>query len=241
MSTGALPRGVDVASYQGYPAWHRVASAGYAFAFTKATEDTGYINPTFAHNWAGIKAAGMHRGAYHFARPGGFDAADEARYFLDAVGAVGGLETGDLLALDIESGNGDMGRWALDFLRVCEARCGFKPLVYTGRWFMQGRSFDEPELAGYGLWLAAYQAQMPSPPAPWEVVAFWQHSSSGRVPGIDGDVDLNVFNGAADRIALYGKPASDPPPPEPSRDTRIARARALLEQAIGVLDEPAPA
>jgi lysozyme len=213
-----LPWGVDVASYQGYPDWGAVAAAGCAFAFTKVTEDTGYANPTFPHNWAGIKAAGMMRGAYHFARPGNQDAVAEADFFLDVIDSAGGLEAGDLLALDIESGVGDLGGWALEFLRRCEARCGFKPLCYTGAWFTTAHGFaGHPELAEYGLWVAAYQEQMPAPPAPWELVAFWQHSSSGQVPGIAGDVDLNVFNGPADAIRLYGKPASEPQPePEPA-------------------------
>jgi hypothetical protein len=64
-----LPRGIDVASYQGYPNWTAVAAAGYQFAITKLTEGTNYVNPTFGHNWQGIKAAGMVRGVYHFARP----------------------------------------------------------------------------------------------------------------------------------------------------------------------------
>jgi lysozyme len=217
MSTSQLPRGIDVSSWQGNPDWAKVAASGIRFAFTKVTEDTGYVNPTFAHNWAGIRAAGLVRGAYHFARPGTQDADDEARYFLDLVLTQGELETGDMLALDIESGSGDLGPWALEWCRTVEARVGFKPLIYTGRWFTESHDMaDDVELAQYGLWLAAYQQQMPAPPAPWDVVAFWQHSSTGRVPGIVGDVDLNVFNGDASRLAFYGKPGAIVSPPAPA-------------------------
>lgn len=216
MTVESLPRGIDVASYQGYPDWEQVAAAGYAFAFTKATEGEEYVNPTFAYNWAESKRVGMIRGAYAFARPGGTDAVAEADFFLDTIDAAGGLETGDILALDLESGSGDLGPWTLTFLRRCEERAGFSPIVYTGTWFTSTHNIAAyPELAAYGLWLAAYQEQMPAPPPPWSTLAFWQHSSSGRVPGIVGDVDLNVFNGSADRIALYGKPAPAEPEPSP--------------------------
>lgn len=212
------PLGVDVASYQGYPDWAAVAAAGYAFAFTKVTEDDGYLNPTFAHNWAGIKAAGMVRGAYHFARPGLHDAATEADYCLANIADVGGLEEGDILALDLEAGSGDLGRWVLDFLHRCEETAGIRPIVYTGAWFSGPHNLAAyPEIGTYGLWLAAYQGQMPAAPAPWQFVAFWQHSDAGRVPGIAGNVDLNVFNGPADHIRLYGKPGVGPQPePAPS-------------------------
>jgi lysozyme len=235
------PRGVDVASYQGYPDWHAVAASGIEFAFTKATEDTGYVNPTFGHNWAGIKSAGIIRGVYHFARPGVRDAVAEADYCLDVVDSFGGFEPGDLFALDLESGSGDLGQWTLDFLRHAELRCGFKPLVYTGAWFSGPHNLGAyPEIGEYGLWLAAYQSEMPAPPAPWDTVAFWQYSSSGQVPGISGDVDMNVFNGPADRIALYGKPGETPAPvPEPVPPSEYAVGPGILAAMSAHGDVPA--
>src|SRR5215472_886920 len=71
---GQLPltpgdRGPDVSSYQPNVDWSAVAASGCRFAFAKATEGVGYVNPYFAQDWTGIAAAGMVRGAYHFARP----------------------------------------------------------------------------------------------------------------------------------------------------------------------------
>lgn len=241
-----LPRGVDVASYQGNPDWSAVAGSGIAFAFTKVSEDDDYTNPTFARNWSEIRAAGLARGAYHFARPdSATDAVAEADYFLSRLASVGGLADGDLLALDLEAGSGDLGQWALDWLQHIEQRVGFKPLVYTGAWFSGPHNLAAyPALADYGLWLASYQGAMPTPPAPWELVAFWQYSDKGAVPGIAGNVDLNMFNGPADRIRLYGKtagaPPVEPPPPPPSSlladydalvadvDARLAAFRAKI-------------
>ncbi len=213
-----MPRGVDVASYQGAPDWAAVAASGIAFAFTKATEGTNYLNPTFARNWSEIKAHNMARGAYHFARPDANNPEVEAEYFVGAVMARG-IETGDLLALDLEDGSGDLSSWTLRFLQHVKRLVGFDPLVYTSAGFAAAHHLAAlPEIGERGLWLAAWQSTLPSAPDPWEFVAFHQYTDSGQVPGINGNVDLDRFNGPVERIKLYGKPAgavtppTDPPP-----------------------------
>ena len=208
--------GVDVASHQGQPDWRAVAASGVTFAITKATGGTWYSNPTFARNWLEIKAAGMVRGAYHYAfessgqpLPGDGPEA-EAEYFVKAIERAGGVAAGDLLALDIEDGNGLLGERCLRWLRRVEALTGTRPLVYTGAWFAGPHGLAKtPELADYALWLAAYQAQPPAAPAPWDTVAIWQHTDKGSVPGIAGGVDMNRFDGTrADLMALGKAPAT---------------------------------
>jgi GH25 family lysozyme M1 (1,4-beta-N-acetylmuramidase) len=230
------PWGIDVASHQGAVDWRAVASAGAAFGFTKATGGSWYKNPTLVANWAGMKANDIKRGAYHYAFessgqpfPGPGPEA-EAEHFLNAVMPLG-IEPGDMLVLDLEEGNGPLGEWVLRWCQRVEQRTGVVSLIYTGTWFSVPHGLgDVPELARYPLWLAAYQAQMPAPPAPWQTVAFWQHTSSASVPGVAGDCDRNVFNGPADHLKLYGKPgASAPPPPPPGdKDALIAHLRAEL-------------
>jgi lysozyme len=202
--------GIDVASHQGNPNWAAVASSGVKFGITKATGGTGYKNPTFGHNWAGMQDNGIIRGAYHYAFettvtpfPGQGPEA-EADVFSDVVLAHG-LLPGDLLALDIEDGNGNLGNWCLRWLIQVERRTGVKPFVYTGAWFSVPHGLGTvPELGSYPLWLAAYQAVQPSPPPPWNEVAMWQYSASGRIAGISGDVDTNWFNGSTDDLKALG-------------------------------------
>jgi GH25 family lysozyme M1 (1,4-beta-N-acetylmuramidase) len=88
------PLGADVSGYQ--PAninWTPATNAGVKFAWSKATEGTGYINPNFAGQVAGAVAAKVYIGAYHYARPGlhpnitGANSADsEAQYFWNTAG-----------------------------------------------------------------------------------------------------------------------------------------------------------
>lgn len=62
-------RSIDVCEYQLNVNWQTVARGGILFGFVKSTEGATLVSPTFARNWAGMKAAGIQRGAYHFFRP----------------------------------------------------------------------------------------------------------------------------------------------------------------------------
>lgn len=229
-------RGIDLASYQGYPDWTAVANSGIAFAITKATEGVAYTNPTFGHNWDGAKSFNITRGAYHFGRPSLNSPEAEGEFFAGTV-IRAGFETGDLAVLDLEDTDafGDLGGWTLAWLRYVEQRLGVKPLLYTGAWYSGPHNLGAyPGLGDYGLWLAAYQGTMPQPPAPWNVVAIWQYSARGTVAGIDGDVDLDVYNGDPATLKLYGKPEPvpgrvDDAPPAASVDV------AGLQSQLGYL------
>src|SRR5581483_7236413 len=62
------PKGIDVSHYQGTINWTSVKNSGVSFAFIKATEGLTIKDQDFDANWAGAKAVGIVRGAYHFAR-----------------------------------------------------------------------------------------------------------------------------------------------------------------------------
>src|ERR1019366_5369523 len=78
--------GVDVSSYEGTINWVSVKSAGYTFAFAKATEGIGLTDSYFTSNEVNGTAAGMIMGAYHFAHPENNTATAEANYFLSVAG-----------------------------------------------------------------------------------------------------------------------------------------------------------
>jgi lysozyme len=59
--------GIDVSKYQGDIDWTAVRASGVQFAWIKATEGGDRVDEKFAQNWAAAKAAGVPRGAYHFA------------------------------------------------------------------------------------------------------------------------------------------------------------------------------
>jgi GH25 family lysozyme M1 (1,4-beta-N-acetylmuramidase) len=207
--------GTDVSNWQAEVSWPAVAAAGKRFAIVKASEDPAYRDPYFGANWRGIKAANLTRGAYHFARPSRVSPAESVAFFAQQIAAVGGLEPGDLVALDIEdtdvAPDADLAGWVVDWLVAAETELGLRPLVYSGSWYLEPHVIDDPALADYPLWLAAYQDTAPDPPAPWDTLTFWQYSAHGTVPGISGDADLNQFLGTEEDLAALGYGATTPP------------------------------
>src|SRR5437016_2704330 len=87
------PLGTDVSGHQPSINWTTVKNAGVTFAWSKATEGTGYTNPDFTAQAAGANGVGIYIGAYHFARPslhpnitGASSADSEAAYFWSVAG-----------------------------------------------------------------------------------------------------------------------------------------------------------
>jgi len=189
-------QGVDVSHYQGSINWTSVKNSGKSFAFCKATEGTTYKDPTFATNYAGIKSAGMIRGAYHFGRPGS-DPTTQANFFYNTVKPV----SGDLqMMLDIEATDGktpsQVRSWIVTFINRIKTLSGNPGIIYTGFYFWRdsagnGSNLDCP------LFLAAYNTSPANyVPAAWPYYTFWQYTSSGSVSGISGNVDRDAFNGS---------------------------------------------
>ena len=162
-----------------------------AFAFIKATEGNGRVDPYFKRNWKKAKEAGVTRGAYHFFIASR-DGTTQAMNFIKKVE----LESGDLPpVLDVEQTNGMTATVIRQEVKECLSAFEFtykvKPIIYTNIDFynrcLKGY-FDE-----YPLWVAHYlQPHKPRIKRDW---TFWQHSEPGRVNGIYAKVDFNVFNG----------------------------------------------
>jgi lysozyme len=205
-------RGIDVSSHQGAINWTRVAQSGISFAFIKVTEGVGYRNPYFTSQWNGAKAAGITTGTYHYARPDLTGPEAEADYFLDNLPS---LEPGDSVVLDMEAGYGNLLDWTLRWLRRVESVVGFKPIFYSGFWFMQPHGLiADDELSEYGLWYASYQSTRPPTPAKWPFIAVWQFSASSIIPGVNGPCDENSFEGTIEQFRAYGKPGGAPIEPD---------------------------
>ncbi len=212
--------GIDVSRFQKTINWERVAADGVRFAFVQASRGSGSdcsvvprkcgTDAYYAANYAAAKAAGVRVGPYHRAFVNGArrrtavraDARAEARVF---TAAVGKLEPGDLRpALDMEAPFAGMSPlnlrvWARTWLRRVRAGLGQKPIIYTNvsSWKALGNPTSFAR-SGYRLWVANWNVKTPLVPANnwagrgWRV---WQRSSTGRVDGIRGRVDLNWLRG----------------------------------------------
>lgn len=226
-------KGIDVSYYQGRIDWNAARRDGVAFAFIRVSDGVTFVDPRFEENWRNARAAGVRRGAYQFFRSNK-DPVAQADLLLQAMGP---LQDGDLPpVIDVESTDGQprsvivakVARW----VDRVEQALGVRPIIYTGPYFWRdnvaGESFgDNP------LWIAHYGTECPLVPEPWTRFAFHQFTDSGRVTGVSGNVDVNVFAGTMADLDGLGFRAGQPPAVAPPD----ADGCPALSAAGGVVDE----
>lgn len=190
-------QGIDVSKSQGTVNWPSVVQAGYVFTFIKATDGETYVDPQFESNWTGAKEAGLLRGAYHFFRAEDSPQA-QVDFFWQTVGGSAELP----LVVDVEQTMGVSNSTLIanlnQFLQELQQLSGQPPMIYTYASFWDG--LGTSAFGNHPLWIAEYGVSAPKLPAGWTSWTFWQHSETGQVPGIQGNVDLNVFNGPASAL-----------------------------------------
>ena len=192
-------RGVDVSHYQGKINWDKLARDGHDFAFIKATEGRDLKDKNFSFNWAEAGRVGMRRGAYHFFRPEVTPVRQAANFFKQV-----DLQPGDLPpVIDVED-RGVLSAAQLvaavkEWSELVEAKFGVKPIIYTGQNFYN--RFLAGQLDDHPLWLARYDEEAPVTVC-GRSFDFWQYTDAGRLPGIHGYVDRNVFLGSHLELAL---------------------------------------
>jgi LysM repeat protein len=192
----------------------------------KATEADHYQDPTFDDNWFGAKPAGLLRGAYHFFRCN-VDPKKQADYFISYVKSF--QDNSELPpALDLETTDGQKKDKITPAVKIwldrVEAAFGRKPMIYSSYSFLQD-NFSEagggpPSWAkDYPLWLAMYpyhyvDGMSPSLPRGWFKWTFWQYSKTGKVNGINADVDMDLFNGTLQDLYQFAGVSLTPDQPQ---------------------------
>lgn len=198
---------VDISHYQTVSSFTDVKTGGVLGIIHKATQGTGYTDPTYSARKPEALAAGLMWGAYHFGT-NSYGVA-QADHFLEVV------QPGeqDLLVLDVES-NGDNSmnlRAAEDFVNYIYYKTGRWPVLYTNYPYMNGLAGakDSTILKNCVLYIARYGAE-PNVPLPWTKWTFWQYTDgvNGDQPkttdGI-GPCDRDKFSGTlSDLKTLWG-------------------------------------
>lgn len=199
--------GIDVSRFQGQVDWATARANGVNFAFLKATEGGDAVDPLFGSHWRGAKAAGVLRGGYHVfyhCRP----AIEQVRWFIAHVPR----EPGALPpVLDIEwTPTSPTCRIRRDpeviraemriFLNALTSHYGQRPVVYATLDFFHDNHLGL--VTGADFWLRSV-AKPVGEAYPGQAWTFWQYSSTGRVPGIAGPVDLNAFRGSRADWAVW--------------------------------------
>lgn len=196
---GPTTPGIDVSYHQDKIAWARVRKAGIRFAFIRVSDGITVADPRFDENWAGAKQARVMRGAYQFFRP-----AESPLAQADLLIAAIRRDPGELPpVIDVEATGGktpaQLAAAVALWVERVRVRLGVEPIVYASPAFWRD-AVGGADLSRQPLWVAHYTSGCPRWPAPWTRWTFWQHSKTGRVPGIKGDVDLDVFAGGVEAL-----------------------------------------
>ena len=194
--------GFDVSEYQSEIDWeqtyHIDESFELSFVFIRATAGKNKTDKRFKENWKASKERELIRGAYHYYRPNENSIA-QAENFIKNVK----LEKGDLPpVLDIEklpksqsidSLKVGLRRW----LNKVEKHYKVKPIIYSGESYYT--DFLKEEFSDYPLWIANYNFWRNHLEDDW---LFWQFTEKAQIEGIEGMVDVNIFNGNKNKLLL---------------------------------------
>ena len=191
--------GIDISHHQGNINWSELREKGLInetpirFIMIKATEGSTRVDENFKDNFYQAREYGFTRGAYHFYSVHS-PAKRQAEFFIKNVK----LENGDLPpVLDVEHKPKNQTDDAfkasiLEWLDIVEQHYGVKPIIYTYYKF-KTQYLSDPVFDQYPYWIAHYYVDEVEYQGPWK---FWQHTDVGRLPGIDGNVDFNIYNGS---------------------------------------------
>lgn len=189
-------KGIDVSSFQGKPDWTKVKNSGIKFAILRIHQKSG-IDTSFEHNYKGCKSNGILIGGYKYSyalTPA--QAIDEAE---DVLSVLGGRGLDFPVFYDLEwSQQRSFGKQAIENIAVAFLtrikKAGYKVGIYCNLdWYNNVLS---DALKQYDCWIARYPANdngsVQERLRP-NVGVGWQYSSKGKVSGISGNVDMDVF------------------------------------------------
>lgn len=192
--------GIDVSEHQESIDWDAVKEAGVEFVMIRVGyrgyESGGvYSDAAAEEHYQGAKAAGLKIGAYFFSQAvNTAEAMEEARFTLNA---IQNWELDMPVVYDWEYISEEARTWAVSRLDLtycvmtfCNAirDAGYDPMVYFNQNQAQNLLYLEL-LKDYDFWLAMYSDRMTYP----YKLTMWQYTCYGVVPGIEGEVDLDLY------------------------------------------------
>lgn len=190
--------GIDVSKWQGKIDWPTVASAGIDFAIIRCAyrgASTGVIveDPYFKANIKGAVENGIKVGVYFFTQA--ITQAEAVEEASTAISLVSGYKLQFPIFIDTEGAtNGRAnGLNKADRTAIVKAFCetvrnsGYKSGIYASKYWYYD-NLDVSQLSTYNIWVAQYNTVC-NYSGRYDM---WQYTSSGSVPGIKGNVDMNI-------------------------------------------------
>lgn len=220
-------RGIDVSHWQGAIDWAKVKASGIQFAIIKSGgSDAGfYTDPRWEENYRNAKANGIAVGAYYFVGSKCTSAANgeaDAQRFL---AQLKGKQFEYPVYIDVEatpaSTKAGATEAAIAFCRAMEA-AGYYAGIYSSTYSGFRDRLDDSKLTPFTHWVAQYASKCTYSGA----YGIWQYSSSGKVNGINGNVDMDISyqdypaiikNGGFNGFTKQGGNTQQPAPVQPHK------------------------
>lgn len=192
-SGGRQYRGIDISEFQGEIDFEEVRRSGIEAVYIRVGAGE-YTDEYFAENYERAKAAGLKIGFYHYVTARSVDEGRRQARFFASLAA--GREPDMRLAMDFEyfgslsvSQINAISEAYLDELTALTKR---EAVIYSD--LSNARNIFSRALAEkYPLWAAQYGADEPSANGKWREWVGFQYTDEGRVGGIYGNVDRNIF------------------------------------------------
>ena len=192
--------GIDVSKYQGTIDWEKVKAAGVEYAIIRLgyrgmNEGTLELDPYYFTNIKKANEAGVKVGVYFFSQAKNTEEAEkEAEFVLENIKKYDVtypvvFDTEEVTTYAARANGLTRAERTDCCIAFCEKikEAGYTPMIYANtRYMIMGLELER--LNAYDKWFAYYGTNYTFP---YEFTMF-QYSDSGRIPGIDGDVDLDV-------------------------------------------------
>lgn len=199
-SAGSTRLGIDVSEHQGEIDWQAVADAGIQYAYIRVGYrgyDQGgvYEDDLAQANYEGAAAAGLQVGAYFYSQAVSPEEAREEAQFVARIVKNWKLSYPVVYDWEWVSSDARTGSMTAEAVTACtQAFCreiqkqGYEAAFYFNQHLAEN-TFLLEELTDYEFWLAQYEDALTFPYR----VKMWQFTASGTVPGISGNVDVNLY------------------------------------------------
>lgn len=217
--------GVDVSSYNGTIKWNKVKKAGYDFAILKVIRKDLNVDKCFEYNWEEAQKAGVDiKGVYNYSYATNVEKA--VKDAQTVIKVLNGRKT--VVWLDVEDKcQTNLGFGLISIINAYQKeieKAGLAFGVYTGESFYKSYIKKWENRFKCPLWIARYGKNDGTKNVKYQPqidgMVGWQYTSKGKVNGIDGNVDLNVFYAMPESKTIMNNPYPVP--------TRVLSAKKVL-------------
>ncbi len=187
--------GIDISKHTGIIDWQKIKRQKISFIYIKATEGQDYIDPNYYINLTHALKANIKVGEYHFFRFNKAGKVQAQNFLSHALHDPGKLppvlDVEEWGNLPIYKSNKEIKAEIRKYLLIVESTLNCRIIIYTNmdsyNRFIKGEFLKNP------IWICTFSKKPKLPDGRnW---LFWQHAHNGKVDGINGNVDINTFNG----------------------------------------------